>query len=492
MAEHKTQSTIISQEIPCDLTTPVQALLKVKDHFKDYHFLYESVENGTNKGRHSVIGLMPDLVFKSQSSEALINRNVNNDPNAFTKIQDKNPLISLRNLINECQINVESGPNNSNPFLSSGIFGYMSYDMVRLMEDIKDSNLTDEIKIPDSIFIRPQILIIFDNLFDVATISAPIYHTADLDLKEAQKNAQSNIKKIIKLLNKPLSLQKKSTQKQDRNFTSSSSKEQYCQMVNKSKEYIKEGDVFQVLPSLRVCTPFKQEDSFSLYRSLRSVNPSPFLFYLKFPDFSFMGSSPEIMVSLKENLVTVRPLAGTRKRGTNPQEDERISKELLADKKELAEHLMLIDLGRHDAGRVCKTGTVQVTKKMIIEYYSHVMHISSNVEGQLRDDLDALDALISAFPAGTVSGAPKIRAMQIIEELESVKRSFYAGCVGYFAGNGDMETCITLRSALVKNNKLYLQAGAGVVYDSIPESEYQECQNKLAALITAVNQLHKY
>lgn len=490
--ENKKESVVLSQKIPCDLTTPVQAILKIQNHFKDNYFLYESVEKGSNKSRYSVIGLMPDLIFKSKENEAFINRDLKKNPQKFTKIAEKNPLVALRNLINECKIE------NNDDFLSSGIFGYMSYDMVRLMEDLEDGNLQDEINIPDSIFIRPQIIIIFDSLFDVATIHAPIYYKDGVKADDSYQNAQNNVSKIVNIiLNSDISVQNNTNMSDfdtDKvyNFSTNVSEEEYCKMVEKSKEYIKEGDIFQVLPSLRMTADFDEKDSFALYRSLRSVNPSPFLFYLKFEDFSFMGSSPEIMVSCQDNKVTVRPLAGTRKRGENAAEDKIIEQDLLSDEKELAEHLMLIDLGRHDVGRVCKENSVKLTEKMIIEHYSHVMHISSNVEGELKDNLDALDALISGFPAGTVSGAPKIRAMQIIEEIENIKRSFYAGCVGYFAGNGDMETCITLRSTLIKNNKIYLQAGAGVVYDSIPKKEYEECKNKLAALIAAVDNVKKY
>ena len=478
------KAAILSKKIPCDLITPVGSIIKLKKHFEDYHFLYESVEKGSNKGRYSVIGLKPDLVFKSIENEVLINHDFEDDKDNFEKITDRNPLNILRELVKESQIKDDS-------FLSSGLFGYMSYDMVRLMEDIGSGDLKDEINIPDSFFIRPQILIIFDSLFDLATICAPIYFKEGINAKLAYENANKNIEDVIEIISKKSDLLPK-TEKKEYKFSFSASEKEYCKMVEKSKKYIKEGDIFQVLPSLRASADFSEEDSIAFYRSLRSINPSPFLFYLKFPDFSFIGSSPEIMVSLKDNKVTVRPLAGTRKRGKTLEEDQEIAQDLLSDKKELAEHLMLIDLGRHDVGRVCKANSINVTEKMVIENYSHVMHIGSNVEGELKEGMDAIDALMSGFPAGTVSGAPKIRAMQIIEELESLKRSFYAGCVGYFSGNGDMETCITLRSALIKNGKIYLQAGAGVVYDSVPKLEYQECHNKLAALMTAVDQIYKY
>ena len=489
--ENKKQSIVLTKKIPGDLLNPVLALLKIEKQFPEYHFLLESVEKGNNKGRYSVIGLLPDLIWKTENGVAYSNYNSTSYSDNFEKIND-HPLNSLRKIIGEAQI-----PNlQSLPSICSGIFGYMGYDMVRLMENLPDNNLSDDIKIPDSIFIRPQILIVFDALFDLINVCAPIYYKNDINADKSYIDAQSNIEKIINLINQPYQPNQSKTSSKvsskSLNFLSNFNEKEYCDVVKKAQEYIKNGDIFQVLPSQRFTSEFSDELAFSFYRSLRSINPSPFLFYLKFPNFILTGSSPEIMVSKRGNKVTIRPLAGTRKRGITPEEDKQNALDLLSDEKELAEHLMLIDLGRHDVGRVSKEGTVEVTEKMVIEHYSHVMHISSTVEGILCDDLDALDALISGFPAGTVSGAPKIRAMQIIEELEKNRRSFYAGCVGYFAGNGDMETCIVLRSALIKDNKIHLQAGAGVVFDSNPESEYQECLNKARALIKAAAGIEEY
>ncbi len=397
----------------------------------------------------------------------------------------------MRGLIKKSKIDW-SGLNygaNALPAMCSGIFGYMNYDMARLMEKIPDRNLPDEIKIPDSIFIRPQIIIVFDNLFDCALICAPVFP----DSKNSSfESVIEKISTVEKILSQPLETAPVKA-KTDFNFSSNYSEKEYCAAVETAKKFITDGDIFQTLPSQRFTSDFdKNLPEFSFYRALRSVNPSPFLFYLKMDDFVLTGSSPEIMVSLKERKVTIRPLAGTRKRGKNSEEDKKIADELLNDEKEIAEHLMLIDLGRHDVGRVAKAGSVVVTEKMTIENYSHVMHISSNVEGILKEGLDALDALISGFPAGTVSGAPKIRAMEIIEEIEKIKRSFYAGCVGYFASNGDMETCITLRSALIKDGKIYLQSGAGVVFDSDPKSEFDECVNKAQALIRACERVVEF
>jgi len=484
MNKDSEKPTIISKQIPADLLTPVLALIKVKNQFPNHHFLFESVEKANNKGRYSIIGTMPDLIWKCQNQVASISFSDNLDD---FKLEQLDPITSLRNLIAKSQID-----NQPTKVLSSGIFGYMGYDMARLMENLPNNNLPDPINIPDSIFIRPQILIIFDTLFDVINIHYPIY----LDSSTTIEQANRNIDKIINLLNLPTAITTPSTTDSITNFQSNVSEEQYCKMVERAQEYIKNGDIFQVLPSQRFSFDFVNDaegnNSLAFYRSLRSINPSPFLFYLKLNDFCLTGSSPEIMVSVKNKKVTIRPLAGTRKRGSTAAEDKVIAQELLQDEKEVAEHLMLIDLGRNDVGRVCKPGTVQLTEKMVVENYSHVMHISSNVEGVLDDKLEAIDALISGFPAGTVSGAPKIMAMQIIEELENCKRSFYAGCVGYFSGNGGMETCITLRSALIKDNKIYLQAGAGVVFDSIPKSEYQECINKAMALIKAIKNINKY
>ncbi len=483
-------SALVFKKIPADVITPILASLKIFQHFPDHHFLFESAENGNNKGRFSVIGFMPDVVWKCTAGESFFNSDFAQKPQSFTK-EKGDVLENLRQFIQQSKINCDTLDKGAIPLpaMCSGVFGYMGYDMVRLMEKIPNRNLQDELKIPDSIFIRPQIILVFDNLFDNLLICAPVFASKNNPTYEEVINKISFVEEILQ---KPYATPRLNA-KPEFNFTSNYSKEEYCNAVLAAKKYITDGDIFQVLPSQRFTSNFDKDlPEFAFYRALRAVNPSPFLFYLKFDDFVLTGSSPEIMVSLKEKKVTIRPLAGTRKRGKNPEEDKKIATELLADEKEVAEHLMLIDLGRHDVGRVAKEGSVVVTEKMTIENYSHVMHISSNVEGILKDGYDGLDALISGFPAGTVSGAPKIRAMEIIEEIEKVKRSFYAGCVGYFSGNGDMETCITLRSALIKNGKIYLQAGAGIVFDSDPESEYQECLNKAQALMQACKKISDF
>jgi len=479
----KNGHSVLFKKITSDTITPVLASLKIAQKFPSHHFLLESAENGNNKGRFSVLGFMPVLAWIVEKNQSFINRNFAKNTKDFTA-EKGDILQNLRSLINESQI--KDYANYGLPPMCSGIFGYMGYDMIRVMEKIPDKNLRDEINIPDSIFIRPQIIVVFDSLFDCAIICAPVFSAADFS------EVTAKISLTEEILKSPYKSEESSSHATF-DFRSNCDEAQYCKMVEDGKKYIIDGDIFQVLPSQRFTSNFdKKLSPFTFYRSLRCVNPSPFLFYLKFDDFVLTGSSPEIMVSLKGDKVTIRPLAGTRKRGKNIEEDKIIAAELLADEKEVAEHLMLIDLGRHDVGRVSTAGSVVVTEKMIVENYSHVMHISSNVEGILDKKFDALDALVAGFPAGTVSGAPKIRAMEIIEEIEKDKRSFYAGCVGYFAANGDMETCITLRSALIKDGKIYLQAGAGVVFDSNPKSEYQECINKAQALMRACEKIKEF
>tara|TARA_B110000259_G_scaffold182219_1_gene225478 strand:- start:19269 stop:20753 length:1485 start_codon:yes stop_codon:yes gene_type:complete len=475
------KSVILKVKISSDLTTPVLTFLKLKKYFPKNNFLYESVEKGKNRARFSIIGLKPDLMWKIKDKIAYFNENFEENSENFIKITEK-PLENLRKLINSCKIN----DIKSDLPVESGLFGYMSYDMVKLMENIGDHRQDDEINIPDSIFIRPQILVIFDSLFDVIYITAPIFPQENRNPEDSYKHAQSNIKEVTDIINSSFSGSEVNLGDKKIEFKNHLSEEKYKNMVQKAKDYITSGDALQILISQRFSAKFNQENSFDFYRSLRSINPSPFMFFVNFDDFNIIGSSPEILSSLKNGKVTIRPLAGTRKRGRDEFEDKKNAKDLLSDKKEIAEHLMLIDLGRNDVARVCKKQSVKVTEKMIIEYYSHVMHISSNVEGEILDNKDGLDVLTSSFPAGTVSGAPKIRAMQIIEEIEEEKRGFYAGSVGYFSANGDMEHCICLRTSLIKNNTIYLQAGAGIVYDSVPESEYQECLNKAAALMKSI------
>jgi len=487
------KSSVLFKRISSDNFTIISSFTKLSEFYNDNIFLLESAENGNNKGRFSVIGLMPDRVWKCENNQSQININFNNCPDDFI-VQKGEIFDNFREFLASAKINWShlKYQNSELPSICSGVFGFMSYDMVRYMENLPNHNLVDEIKIPDAIFVRPQILIIFDSLFDNALICCPVFQDNLQDYDELCMKIQ-NFTEILQGTHENKLDFEINSLKFDENFQSNYSQKEYCEIVEKCKEFIVAGDIFQILPSQRFVANFEKKlNPFFFYRSLRSINPSPFLFYLKFKDFVITGSSPEIMVSMQKDLVTIRPLAGTRARGNSVLQDQEIAKELLSDEKEVAEHLMLIDLGRHDLGSVAKPNTVKVTKKMTVEFYSHVMHLSSTIEGKILDDCDAVDALIAGFPAGTVSGAPKIRAMEIIEEIEKVKRSFYAGCVGYFASNGDMETCITLRTALIKDEKIFVQTGAGVVFDSIAINEYNECINKSKALIRAYQNIKNF
>ncbi len=442
-AYEKQQHQLVSMTLPADLETPVAAMLKLK-HLSPHHFLFESVEGGAVRGRYSFIGLDPDLIWTCRDGKAYIDG----------RPEPLNPLDSLRVLMNRSHIDIPA----ELPPMSAGIFGYLGYDMVRLMERLPNIN-PDALDIPDSIFVRPRLIVVFDSVKDSAIVVTPVWHNPAVSAEKAYQDAEERLFTVVRQLATPaenynyLAVE----EEQEITFTSNMMREEYHAMVEKSKEYIRAGDIFQVVPGQRFTAPF-EPSAFAFYRSLRRLNPSPFLFYLTLGDFSLVGSSPEILVRLRDGKITNRPLAGTRKRGANAAEDKALTEELLADQKDRAEHLMLVDLGRNDVGRVSKQGTVKVTEMMTVEYYSHVMHISSNVEGELAEGKDAIDALVATFPVGTVSGAPKIRAMEIIDELEKEKRSFYAGGVGYIASDGNMDTCIALRTALVKDGKIYVQA----------------------------------
>ncbi len=474
---------IIKKEFIADIETPISSLIKISKN-EEYSFLLESVEGGDQRGRYSILGCDPDIIWKVNKNKAKVT-SLNQDLDLSFLSED--PIKSLKQLVDFSKINKES---NSSPFPI--LVGYLGYPMIQLMEKI-DLNNPDEINIPDALMIRPKLVAVFDNIKDTINIMTSIYPIKKINAELAFSNANDYINIIIKKLNKdiPKISSFKKNKKITLDFKSNYTKKEYFQIVDKAKDYIIKGDIFQVVPSQR----FKSNYNLSaqtLYRSLRRLNPSPFLVNLNFNDFGLVASSPEILVRLRKNNITIRPIAGTRKRGKTINEDIVLSKDLLNDEKEIAEHLMLLDLGRNDVGKVAKIGSVNVTEKMIIEYYSHVMHIVSNVEGKLNPKFDAIDALIAGFPAGTVSGAPKIRAMEIIEELENVSRSFYGGAMGYFDSNGDMDTCISLRTGLVKDKKLYIQAGGGIVYDSDSEKEYQETINKANALVAAAEDSYKY
>ncbi len=483
---------VVWTTLVADLETPVSAFLKITDA-RPMSFLLESVEGGEVRGRYSIIGLEPDVIFRVNGQRAEINRTVQTDPAAFVQVDDA-PLAALRVLIGESRID----PPAALPPMAAGIFGYLGYDMVRLMEDLPPPG-NDPIGIPDAILVRPTLVIVFDAVEDTIIIVTPVRVHPGVSAKAALARAVERLAAIIDALDRPL----------DKSAVASvpppsppplagavaprsnTTAEEFKRMVLRAKDYIAAGDIFQVVLSQRFEAPFALPP-FALYRALRRVNPSPYLFFLDFGTFAVAGSSPEILVKTSHGTVTIRPIAGTRRRGATPHEDKALEAELLADPKERAEHLMLLDLGRNDVGRVAEIGTVEVTDQFFIERYSQVMHIVSNVEGKLRKDRDPLDALTAGFPAGTVSGAPKVRAMQIIDELEKEKRSLYAGCVGYFSAGTDMDTCIVLRTALIKDGMMYVQAGAGIVADSDPELEQQECINKAKALFRAAEEAKRF
>ena len=472
-------NNIIYETLVADTITPVGAMLKLKEK-NDFSFLLESVEGGKTRGRFSVIGIEPDLIWRCKDKKAEINRSPLLKPNYFIK-EKLSPLASLRKVLKENHM--ETTPL---PPMAAGMFGYFGYDMITHFEKIK-INQIDDLNLHDSILIRPSIVAIFDRLKDTITISVQIRKKEWKNSLDAWDFASHKINNIKEKLNFPLDFKtliynKKSLLKPKSNLT----KSKFLSIVKKAKNYIKRGDIFQIVLSIRFVIPFVK-DTFTLYRSLRRLNPSPFLFHFSLGNFSIIGSSPEILVRLREKTVTIRPVAGTRPRGKNKIEDQKNVINLLSDVKERSEHLMLLDLGRNDVGRVSKSNTVKVTSNFDVEFYSHVMHIASEVSGKIRDEYDALDALKAGFPAGTVSGAPKIRAMEIINELEKSKRGVYAGAIGYIGASGEMDTCIALRTAIVKDSKMYIQSGAGIVYDSIPEKEFEECQNKAKALFSAAS-----
>ena len=440
-------------------------------------FMLESVTGGELRGRYSVVGLKPDLIWQCHGAQSRINRLVQRDATAFEALAD-HPLQSLRDLIAESKITL---PDDLPP-VAAGLFGYLGYDMIRLVEHLPNVN-PDPLGLPDAILLRPSVVAVLDGVKGEVTIVAPAWVQAGQTAAMAYAGAKAAVQSALFDLEAapnapsrdfgtaaPVGLMRS-------NFTHQA----YLAAVEKAKDYIRAGDIFQVVPSQRWAQDFAQPP-FAFYRSLRRTNPSPFMFFFNFGGFHVIGASPEILVRLRDGEVTVRPIAGTRKRGATPEEDRALEADLLADQKELAEHLMLLDLGRNDVGRVAKIGSVHPTEKFIIERYSHVMHIVSNVVGILADGEDALSALLAGLPAGTVSGAPKVRAMEIIDELEPEKRGVYGGGVGYFASNGEMDFCIALRTAVLKDEVLYIQAGGGVVYDSDPEAEFQETVNKSRAL----------
>ncbi len=471
MGDRPPERIVFSVEA-ADLLTPVAAFLKLTGRLSDARrnaFLLESIEGGAARGRYSVIGLLPDVVWRCDHGRVTVARG-----GADFEESGEAPLASLRALIDGNRLTLPEGL----PPMTAGLFGYLGYDMVRQMEHLPDAP-SDDLALPEAVLLRPSLFAIFDNVRDELTLAAPLRDGTT----EAQGEALLERARVALALPVPLPPAPDTAPvapEPSSNFTRAA----FEDVVRRIQEYIAAGDVFQAVPSQRYSTPFALP-AISLYRALRRINPSPFLFLLDLDGFSLVGSSPEVLVRLRDDTVTVRPLAGTRPRGSDAAEDRRLAAELLADPKERAEHLMLVDLGRNDVGRVAEIGSVRVTESFAIERFSHVMHISSTVQGRLRPGLDALDALVAGFPAGTLTGAPKIRAMQIIDEMEPTRRGPYAGCIGYFGADGTMDTCIGLRMAVLHEGVMHVQAGCGVVADSVPASEYEETRQKARALLRA-------
>ena len=473
------RSQVVWTTLVADLETPVAVMMKL-NNAEPYGFLLESVEGGAFRGRYSYIGVRPDLIWRCYGHRAEINRAAQQGRDEY-ELSAEPALASLRALIAESRIDLPE----SLPPGSASLIGFFAYDFIRLIEHLPSAN-PDELGLPDALFMRPTIIVVFDNVLDRVTVVTPVYPKAGLSADAAYDLAVERLADVDRALQRALPHQFVPDQPSPAPEPQSNvTRHQYHVMVERAKAYIRAGDAFQVVPSQRFSVPFRLPP-FALYRSLRWLNPSPFMFYLNFGEAALVGASPEILVRLRDGTVTIRPIAGTRPRGVTREEDLQFEQDLLADPKELAEHLMLLDLGRNDVGRVTRVGSVRVTEKMIVERYSHVMHIVSNVEGEVDPErADLLDVLAAGFPAGTVSGAPKIRAMEIIDEIESVRRGFYAGGIGYIGADGNLDTCISLRTGLIKSGVLYVQAGGGVVADSDPESEYRESYNKAAALLRA-------
>ncbi|MBM9594431.1 anthranilate synthase component I [Roseitranquillus sediminis] len=470
------RNQVVFTRLAADLDTPVSLMLKLAGQ-RANSFLLESVTGGEVRGRYSIIGLKPDLIWQCRGRTSRVNRQARFDDAAWEDLPG-DPLDGLRALIAESRIDLPDGL----PAAAAGLFGYLGYDMVRLVERLPEPN-PDPLGMPDAVMLRPSIVAVLDGVKGEVTVVSPAWTDSGLSARAAYAQAAERVMDAVRDL-------ERATPSDSRDLgdaatppepVSNFTHDDYLDAVRKAKEYIAAGDIFQVVPSQRWRQPFELPP-FALYRSLRRTNPSPFMFHFDFGDAQVIGASPEILVRVFGGEVTIRPIAGTRPRGATPEEDRALEVELLGDEKERAEHLMLLDLGRNDVGRVAQIGTVRPTERFVIERYSHVMHIVSNVVGELAPEHDALSALLAGLPAGTVSGAPKVRAMEIIDELEPEKRGVYGGGVGYFSSGGDMDMCIALRTAVVKDRQLYIQAGGGVVHDSDPEAEWQETVNKSRAI----------
>jgi anthranilate synthase component 1 len=480
------RNQLLWTRLPADLDTPVSLMLKLGGGRKD-SFMLESVTGGEIRGRYSIIGLKPDLIWRCRGTQAEVNRAARYDADAF-EADARPPLESLRAIMEESRIAIPAGL----PPMAAGLFGYLGYDMVRLVERLPHVP-PDPLGLPDAVMLRPTVIAIIDTVKDQVTVVAPVWAGEGLSPRAAYARAAERLQDTVADLDRATASARRDWSEETFRLApvSNTTEPEYRAMVEKAKDYIRAGDIFQVVPSQRWSLPFPLPP-FALYRALRRLNPSPFMFFFDFGPFQLVGASPEILVRVRGGEVTIRPIAGTRPRGATPEEDAALEADLLADPKERAEHLMLLDLGRNDVGRVARIGTVRPTEQFVIERYSHVMHIVSNVRGELREGEDALSALLAGLPAGTVSGAPKVRAMEIIDELEKEKRGVYGGGVGYFSSGGDMDVCIALRTGVIANGVLHVQAGGGVVHDSDPAAEYRETVSKARALMRAAEEAVRF
>jgi anthranilate synthase component I len=465
--------TPVAVEILGDLDTPVTTFLKTTSG--KYRFLLESVENETQRGRYSIIGDSPFLIFQSKGEKITIQNKLENSKSEI----EGNPLDVLQSIIQKYRVH----KNTSAPFLSNGFFGYLGYDAVRYIEELPDA-AKDDLDISDIHMFIPQKIIVFDNYKHTITII--LFTRPSINIVESYEKALKKIDNIVKKIQtEPASRLNSAYKNSKKNIESNMSRQDYEAKVLNIKEHIKSGDTFQTVLSQRLKVP-TDAPAFQIYRGLRVVNPSPYMFFMDLDGVELLGSSPETLVKLDDDKVMVKPIAGTRKRGSTEEEDKNNVDELLADPKERAEHMMLVDLGRNDVGRIAKYGSVKIEDVMNIEKYSHVIHIVSTVRGVLAKEMDAVDVFKACFPAGTLTGAPKVKAMEIIEKLEPTKRGIYGGAVGYLTFDGDMDVCIAIRTIVKKEDAVYLQAGAGIVADSIPEHEYLETMNKANGLLRAV------
>ncbi len=474
------ESALVWRRQIADTDTPISAALKLFESDRG-DYLLESVEGGAVRGRYSLIGLAPDLVFRANGQSAEINRQWASDRDAFVP-EKAGALDALRALVAECRAEMDGAL----PPALACLVGYFGYETVGLVEKLPRP-AANPIGVPDMLFVRPTVILIFDRLADQLYIVSPVWKGSFADPDKAIECALERIDAAAARLAAPLPATTAPAEIADVAVTPVLEPGRYAQMVEKAKDYIVAGDIFQVVLAQRFTSPFTLPP-IALYRALRRINPSPFLYYLDLPGFALIGSSPEILVRARNGEVTIRPIAGTRPRGQNAVEDAANRESLLADPKERAEHLMLLDLGRNDVGRVASAGSVTVTESYTVEFYSHVMHIVSNVVGRLSPEKDAIDALFAGFPAGTVSGAPKVRACEIIAELEPETRGAYAGGVGYFGPDGNMDSCIVLRTAVLKDGVMHVQAGAGIVADSTADYEQRETEAKSGALLAAARE----